>query len=232
MEKLIYLLNRSPDMPSMGAAVLDEVVPKLRSKGAYRVTANIADINDAVAKANPGRFGGPWDTLGAAVSFWLDNLDARRAIEPDFAEISAGFSGYLVTESVVQGYERSWADGDRRPGVTLFSAIGKPPAVSDEHFYHWWQDVHSQSSFRLHPCRWSYVRNAVARPLTPGAPAYRAIVLEHWRDFAEFTDDSRFFGGKAALAEMYAEIPHYCDNDTMISGPMSEYSFAWDQAAC
>jgi hypothetical protein len=29
---------------------------------------------------------------------------------------------------------------------------------------------------------------------------------------------------------MYAEIPHYCDNDTMISGPMSEYSFAWDRA--
>lgn len=226
MEKLIYLLNRTQDMPALRPDALDDVVTKLRNKGAYRITANLADVNETIAKANPARFGGAWETLGAALSFWLDNLDLRRAVEPEFAAISAGYSGYLVTESVVQDCERTWADGDRRPGYTLFSAIGKPPGVSDEHFYHWWQDVHSQSSFRLHPHRWSYVRNAVARPLTPGAPAYRAIVLEHWRDLADFTDDSRFFGGEAALAEMYAEIPHYCDNDTMISGPMSEFAYA------
>ncbi len=75
------------------------------------------------------------------------------------------------------------------------------------------------------------MRNAVARPLTPDAPAYRAIVLEHFRDLATFIDDSRFFGGAAALEEMNEELPHYCDLNNMISGPTSEYSFAWNMPA-
>jgi len=230
MEKLIYLLNKSPNTggASIGRALVDAVVPKLRSKGAYRITANVADLTETIAEAAPSRFGGPWETLGGVVSFWLDSLDDRFAIEADLAEISAGYAGYLVTESVVQSYDRTWKDGERRPGVTLFSALAKPASVPDEEFYYWWQMVHSRSSFRLHPLRWSYVRNAVARQLAPDAPAYRAIVLEHFRDFADLTDDSRFFGGEAALAEMYEELPHYCDAKTMISGPMSEYSFLWD----
>ena len=230
MEKLIYLLNRTPDMSvdAIGHATTEKIAPVLAREGAYRITANIADVTEIIAQHAPARISKGWETVGAVLSFWLDSLDARFAIEALFADSSAGYAGYLVTESVVKGYERTWSDGERRPGYALFSALGKPAGVPDEEFYYWWQIRHSQSSARLHPHRWSYVRNAVARPLTPDAPPHRAIVLEHFRDFADFTDDSRFYGGEAALAEMYEELPHYCDFDSMISGPVSEYSFAWD----
>jgi hypothetical protein len=230
VEKLVYLLNKDPETSgdAVGHAVIERLVPALRSHGAYRILVNTADLTERIAREAPARIGGPWNGLGAVVSFWLDNLDARTKIEPEIAGLSASYAGYLVTESVVQPYQRSWVDGERRAGVTLFSALGKPAAATEEEFYYWWQVRHSASSFRLHPRRWSYIRNAVARPLTQGAPAYRAIVLEHFRDLAEFTDDSLLFGGEAALAEMYEELPHFCDADTMITGPMGEYSFAWE----
>jgi hypothetical protein len=39
-----------------------------------------------------------------------------------------------------------------------------------------------------------YVRNAVVRALTPGAPPLRAIVEEAWADAAVLSDLPRFFG--------------------------------------
>lgn len=228
MEKLVYLLNKDPTKPGaeIGRSLLETVVPSINGLGAYRIDVNIADLTEIVSKEAPARIMGPWEKLGAVISFWLDNLDSRLKIEPIFGETFGRYAGYLVTESVVQSYERTWKDGERRAGVTQFTALGKPAAATEEEFYHWWQIKHSESSYRLHPRRWSYIRNAVARPLTPDAPTYRAIVLEHFRELADFTDDSRYFGGEAALKEMYEESPHFCDFDNLIGGPMSEYSFA------
>jgi hypothetical protein len=228
MEKLVYLLGKNPDQPgsALRSPLIEDIVPKLKRVGAYRINVNIADLTQIVAKAAPARLMGPWDKLGAVISFWLDNLDKRSAIEPALAESSVHYAGYLVTESVVQSYQRTWKDGERRAGVTQFTALGKPAAATDEEFYHWWQIKHSESSFRLHPRRWSYIRDAVARPLTPDAPTYRALVLEHFRELEDFTDDSRYFGGEAALQEMNEETPHFCDFNNLVGGPMSEYSFA------
>jgi hypothetical protein len=42
-----------------------------------------------------------------------------------------------------------------------------------------WPDIgHTPSSVALHPRRLGYVRDSVARTLTPGSPAVRAIVSE------------------------------------------------------
>ena len=228
MEKLVYLLSKTPEQAgaSLRGPLIETIVPSIKKSGAYRITVNVADLTEIVAKDAPARIMGPWDTLGAVISFWLDNLDSRLKIEPVLAEASVHYAGYLVTESVVQRYERGWKHGERRPGVTQFTALGKPAAATEEEFYHWWQIKHSESSFRLHPRRWSYVRDAVARPLTADAPTYRAIVLEHFHDLADFTNDSRYFGGEAALKEMNEETPHFCDFNNLVGGPMSEYSFA------
>jgi hypothetical protein len=90
--------------------------------------------------------------------------------------------------------------GKRRPGVTQLAMICKAPAVSEEAFYHNWQQGHSALSFALYPLRLSYVRNAVARVLTTGAPE--------------------------VLEEMYRELPGFADNASTTTGPMSEYAFA------
>jgi hypothetical protein len=231
MEKLVYLLNS----PSAGAttrpsrfseAAVSELADKLQRCGAYRIVVNVADLNEPVQSVAPGRiFGAAWPALDAVVELWVDTLDRRRKIELLLGIQCEQVIGYLVTESVVQNFAREWPSRTRRPGVTQFTALAKPADVSDEDFYHTWQVEHSASSFDLHPRRWSYIRNAIARPLTSAAPPYRALVLEHFRELEDFTVDGRYFGTQQAVEAMYAELPGYCDVPSMITGPMSEYIF-------
>lgn len=227
MEKLVYLLDRTPgaDPAALTRKLIDELVPAIRAAGGYRITLNITDLDEAVLKASPGRIAGAWENFGAAVYFWLDTLDYRAPVETAIAALCPRFSGYLVTESLSQAFVPDWPEGERRPGVTQFTANGKPADVSEEDFYHNWQVKHSTMSFRLHPLRWSYVRNAVARPLTRNAPPYRSIVLEHFRELRDFTDESRYFGGPEVVAEMYADLGGFCEVNGMITGPASEYYF-------
>ncbi|WP_116367777.1 EthD domain-containing protein [Parahaliea mediterranea] len=228
MEKLVYLLDRAVDDPE-NQAFLDSfkagLLPVIRASGGHHITLNIADIDALVVAANSARIAGEWKKVGAVVAFWLDTLDSRADIEAAIETLSPGYSGYLVTESIPQAFEVEWGEGERRPGVTQFTAHNKPDSVSEAEFYHNWQVKHSAISFDLHPLRWSYVRNAVARPLTQIAPAYRAIVLEHFRELRDFTDDSRYFGDPEVVEEMYADLPGFCDFNSMITGPMSEYWF-------
>jgi hypothetical protein len=228
MEKLVYLLHKTP-----GAALasdftrraIDEVVPALRARGASGIVLNVADLDEAVRQTAPSRLVGEWDAIAGALHFWVDSVDQRFDIEAVMAPIASRLSGYLVTESMVQKTPRTWRDGERRPGVTQLAVICKARAVSEEEFYHNWQQGHSTLSFALHPRRVSYVRNAVARVLTPGARDYRIIVLEHWRELEDFTDDSRYFGAPEVLEEMYRELPGFADNESTTTGPASEYAF-------
>lgn len=228
MEKLIYLLAREPgvDMTSYRRALFEKTLPLLRSQGARQITLNIADLDEAVRQNAPERIAGPWDTLGAVAEFWLDCLDTRAPIEEHLRTGFSGVAGYLVTESVPQPCVQDWGDSERRPGVTQFTAHAKPAAVSDADFYRHWQVDHSRLSFDLHPLRWSYVRNAVARKLDNGAPDYRALVLEHFRELRDFIEASRYFGAPEVVAQMYAELAGFCDVHNMVTGPMSEYRFA------
>jgi hypothetical protein len=228
LEKLIYLLHKAPDQAlaaDFRTRVIEETIPQLKAAGASQVVFNVTDLNEAVQRTAPSRLVGDWDRLAGALHFWLDNVDDRFGIEPLLARIATRISGYLVTESVVQHTPRTWADGERRPGVTQIAVICKAGAVSEEEFYHNWQQGHSALSFALHPRRISYVRNAVARVLTPGARDYRMVVLEHWSELEDFTDDARYFGAPEVLEEMYRELPGFADTTSTTTGPVSEYAF-------
>jgi len=228
MEKMIYFLERDAALSvnEFKDGLLGQTVDELRGHGAHTITINVADLNDVIEQDAPGRLMGPWQQVSAVASFWHDSLDERAPIEAALGAFSNSITGYLVTESIVQPFTADWKEGERRPGVTQFGANGKPEGVSDEAFYHNWQVLHSAQSFDLHPLRWSYVRNSVARPLTPDAPPYRAIVAEHFRSLEDFTDDSRYFGSEEALAEMIEHMPGFCDLNTMFSLGMSEYFFS------
>jgi hypothetical protein len=119
--------------------------------------------------------------------------------------------------------DRTWADGERSPGVTLWTAFPKPERIDDETFYARWYGSHTPLSFEVHPL-WQYVRNAVARPLTSGAPAYRAIVEERFRTLEEILDMKRFFGGDLANVErVMDDLAAFTDMASMNTTPMSEY---------
>ena len=79
--------------------------------------------------------------------------------------------------------------------------------------------IHTPSSAQLHPLRQGYVRDAVARTLTPGSPPVRAIVSEF---FAEdvYLDPARLFGSPDALTATVEELPLYADQADISSCPL------------
>lgn len=224
MEKLIYLLDRAATPGTLKHFLLNDGLEGLRGAQASEITINIANLDSDVADVAPQRIAGHWSDLGAAVSLWTNSVDRHGDYLSVLAQTGCTIHAYLVTESVPQPCADSWAEDERRPGVTQFTAHGKPDAVSEADFYRNWTE-HTELSFKLHPDRWSYVRNAVARPLTENAPPYRALVLEHFRTLEDFTDEDRYFGDPAIVQQMYEELPGFCDFNTMVTGPMSEYYF-------
>ena len=101
--------------------------------------------------------------------------------------------------------------------------------MSDETFYGHWYGHQSPMSEWMQP-RTRYVRNAVARAVTPGAPTYRAIVEEAWAIDGDVTDIHTFFGVHRRPSELGERIRIMLDStkllynpDTMRNYTLSEY---------
>ncbi|MFM7224600.1 MAG: hypothetical protein ACKO1Y_04070 [Actinomycetota bacterium] len=237
MEKLVYLIW---DRPSRDGADLREhwlgsVVPELLGLGARGLQIDLDDDGAAFDPMVPI----PGDELPvrACVSFWVDAHDDRAASERLLLDQGVRRAGYLVTESLYRDYgdnahagRRDWPAGQRSPGVTTLTVFDKPSGVDDEMFYGHWYGHQSPMSEWMQP-RARYVRNAVVRPLTPGAPRYRAIVEESWATLEDLTDLTRFFGAEGNdLGEhiriMLDSTKLLYDPATMRNYTMSEYLFS------
>jgi hypothetical protein len=224
MEKLVYLCwKRDGDsIAQFRDVLLGDASARMLAGGAHSLTVNIADCGEQVTDSplvlGEGR------TLSASVSFWLDSLDARGAIEEALQPLSQRLWGYLVTESVPMQYpDRTWPDGKKSPGVTLFTAFAKPDRLTDEQFFGHWHGSHTPLSFEIHPL-WRYIRNSVARPLTAGASPYRGIVEERFRAIEDALDMERLFRGKAAnMKRGMKDVDQFLDRDRIDSALMNEY---------
>jgi hypothetical protein len=162
--------------------------------------------------------------LTALASVWLDSYQ-------DLPELPGAGAAWLVCESVPQPYgdAMSWPEGARSPGLTLVTLLDKPAATDESEFYRYWHDLHRATTAECHPFT-SYVRNEVARSLTPGAPAVRGIVTESAPDPQDFLDPHRFYvsGGDPAQLRLnqkrvFSEVSEFIDLDTIQVAPMSEY---------
>ena len=235
MEKLVYLMW---DRPSRAGAdvrtqLIDDVAPRLLERGARGLQIDVDDDQADVSSMVPV----PNDELPmrACVSIWLDAHDTRDPYESILAEAGVRRAGYLVTESLYRDYgdnahagPRDWPDGQRSPGITTLTVFDKPAGVSDEAFFGHWYGHQSPMSEWMQP-RARYVRNAVVRGLTPGAPRYRAIVEESWPTVEHLSDLTTFFGaaGPDELGEririMLDSTKLLYDPATMRNYTMSEY---------
>jgi hypothetical protein len=148
--------------------------------------------------------------LRGVAEIWVDSVD----VWPDVVGQLPG-DAYLVTESVPQQVAAPPADG----WLTHFTWFPKPERLGEEEFFHGWHVVHTPSSARLHPLRRGYVRDAVARTLTPGSPPVRAIVSEYF-DQDVYLDPSRHFGGPETLTATLEELPLYADQEDISSCPL------------
>ena len=202
MEKIVYLVwdrpSRAPE--DVRAQLIDDIAPRLLACTPAPRGLQI-DVDDGDAQV-PSMVAVPDDELPvrALVSIWVDAHDTRAPLEAILAEAGIRRAGYLVTESMYRDYGdnehaglRDWPDGERSPGIVTLSVFAEPPGTSDDAFYGHWYGHQSPMSEWMQP-RTRYVRNAVVRAITPGAPRYRAIVEEAWPSAQTLTDMHAFFG--------------------------------------
>jgi hypothetical protein len=191
VEKLVYCVWQEPGAPiePLRERLFADSAPELLARSCGAVTLHVADV--------PGGFTtdrrGP--ALGAVASVWLDSVDHRAPIEESLRKLSPSVTGYLVTESVPLEYAtRDWPDGARSPGVTVMAMFEQPAWLERDEFIRRWHESHTPKSLEIHPLR-RYVRNVVARVLTPGARPFAGIVPEAFETLEDFTDPRRLYGG-------------------------------------
>jgi hypothetical protein len=237
MEKLVYLLWSGSGRLDDAARdeLLGPVASILSAAGARRISMDVAD--DEAAAVNLPLPPPPDDPSPAAlVSVWLDCHDDRGDIEAALGAHADRLAGYLVTESIPTDYgdnqwapARSWSDGERSPGVVMLTLMEQPDRLTDAEWYGHWYGTQTPMSTAIQP-RIRYVRNAVARPLTPGAPPYRGIVEEAWPSVGHVNDPMLFYcadGDEAVLAAnmktMIDSVTAFLDMDRIRLAAMSEY---------
>jgi hypothetical protein len=225
LEKIIFLTWKRDeiDIDAYREALLGSVAETaLAAPGARALKVSVADLGREIPK--PPLLMGDGKTFSASFDVWLDCIDDRRPVEASLREHAARVDAYLVTESIPQpAADRDWPDGAKSPGVTHFTWFPKPERLTDEEFFRAWHEVHTPFSFELHPLRWEYVRNAVARTLTPGSPPIRAIVGERFRTIEDYTDPRRLYGSKEVLSRVMEDTSQFGDVEDMHSTPLSEY---------
>jgi hypothetical protein len=229
MEKLVYLVwdRPSTDRAALRAEVLERVAPALLDAGADRLQVHVDDEHSTIDGPMPPP--GTELPVRAACSFFVDTHDRRAPFEAAIAGMGVRTAGYLVTESLVDDYDdRSWAAGDRSPGITTFTTLRRNPTFDPRTFREFWYGHQSPMSGEIQP-RVRYVRNTVVHPVTAGAPPYDGIVHESWPSADVVADPIAFHGGPDVgpenLRVMLDSVTQVFDLSTLRSVALSEYLF-------
>jgi len=230
VEKLVYVLWRAAgaDPAAMAETLLDDTAPALLALDPLGLRLTIEEPAGSILRVGRRPDG---ELLGGTVSIWLDSLDRRGPYEEALARSRLTVHGYLVTESVPLAYgaNRTWPDGERSPGLSITTVFDKKAGLPDDEFFRIWHGEHTPLSFDIHPL-WLYVRNAVVRPVTAGAPALRAIVYEAVPTPEDMLDFFRFFGAvgdkqklKANIERVNAHMATFANIDSLETTPTSEH---------
>ena len=216
------------------ATLLEEVAPQLLALDPVGLSMDLDDADAQVPPPLPQPEGEA--PVRAVVSLWLRRMDDRGPYEDVLAARADRLAGYLVTESLYTDYgdsewsgPRTWPDGQRSPAVLTCSFIEQKRDTTYEAWIERWQTRISPITAELQP-RMRYVRNAVVRPVTGGAPPFAGIIEEAWPSGEHITDPMRFYNAdgdpermQANLARMLEEIGAFLDLDAMRNATMSEW---------
>jgi hypothetical protein len=236
VEKLIYLvwLDAGTTRQTVADAMLGTVAPALLALGPHRLSMDLRDAASDIPAPVPTPEGET--PLHALVSVWLDAVDHRGPVEGVLERSATRLAGYQVVESLYRDYggnrwstPRDWPDGERSPGVLTVALLQQHPELSFEEWITRWHTRISPITESIQP-RTRYVRNAVFRAVTEGAPPLGGIVEEAWPSLTHVTDPMLFFCADgdpekmtAHITQMIEEITAFTDLDTMRSVTMSEW---------
>ena len=215
-------------------AILGPVARELLSLDPQRLSVDVWDPESDIPAPVPTPEGEA--PLHALVSLWIDAVDHREPFESVLAGAAERLAGYEVVESLYRDYggnrwsaPRSWPDGERSPGVLTVALLQQHPAQTFDEWMTRWHTRISPITESIQPrCR--YVRNAVFRAVTAGAPPVRGIVEEAWPSLEHVTDPMLFYCAdgdpermNAHVAQMIEEIDAFVDLSTLRSVTMSEW---------
>jgi len=225
MEKLVYLIDAEVSLPGgdLRDGLIEKAAPALRAAGATQIAVNVED--EHVAQGGAVKIVRTDPCLRAMVGFWLDSADDRAPCEAALAAWGSGLAGYLVVES--RPLVHHPPVGERAAGANLVTLINRLPGLGDDEFFEHWNNEHRKVALETQSTT-AYVRNAVVRPLTPGAPQRDGIVEETfpmealtdphaWYDCASEEEYQR------RLERMMASVNGFLDLEPLVSVPMSEY---------
>jgi hypothetical protein len=232
----MYLVWLDPaTTPAETTAVLhDTLAPTLLALEPRALTIDLDDEGAQVPPPLPPPEGE--NPIRAVVSIWLDTYEHRVPFEAAMRDHSSRIAGYLVTESLYRDYGgnqwapmRDWPDGYRSPGLLTVTCMELKRGMTYEQWLDFWHNQQSPMSEAIQP-RARYVRNAVARPITPDAPAFLGIVEEAWPSVEHLTDPMLFYRGEGStdrlnenFATMIEHVGTFIDFDTMRNMTMSEW---------
>jgi len=201
--------------------------PELARSGARHL--RIAAVDGHVAAGTRVRISKMDPPKSALVGYWLDEADARGAIEDRLARLAGRLVSYLVVESEpIVNTKHVAPPGQRTPGFDLVTCIEPKDGLSYGEFIERWHKEHravaleTQSTF-------GYVRNEIVRALTPGAPGWAAIVEEHF-PIEALTDPMVWYAAEGSKQRFQQHLQRMMDScmaflaiDRVDSHPMSEY---------
>ena len=210
------------------------VAEELLSLDPVRLTIDVWDPESDIAAPVPTPAGET--PLHGVISLWVDSIEQRAPFEEVLHAAAVRLAGYSVVESLYRDYggnqwgaPRSWPDGERSPGVLTVALLQQHPDQSFDEWMTRWQTRISPITEEIQP-RTRYVRNAVFRPITDGAPLVSGIVEEAWPSLAHVTDPMLFYCAEgdpekmnANITQMIEEINAFVDLSTLRSVTMSEW---------
>jgi hypothetical protein len=210
------------------------VAEELLSLDPARLTIDVWDPESDIPAPVPTPEGET--PLHGVVSLWVDSIEQRAPFEEVLAAAAVRLAGYSVVESLYRDYggnqwgaPRSWPDGERSPGVLTVALLQQHPDQSLDEWMTRWHSRISPITEEIQP-RTRYVRNAVFRPITVGAPPVSGIVEEAWPSLGHVTDPMLFYCGdgdpekmNANITQMIEEITAFVDLSTLRSVTMSEW---------
>jgi hypothetical protein len=226
MEKLVYLIHQSADVPGpdLRASLIEKAAPALREAGAMQISVSVDDEDVAQGAGVLIRKSDP--PIRALVSFWMHLADDRGPCEEILRREAEELHGYLVVESRPLLHDAPIAQ--RAPGANLVTCVRRRPDISDADFIDRWHNEHKVVANEIQST-FGYVRNVVVRRLTPDAPDWDGIVEESF-PIEALTDPQIWYACDSPeeltrrIKQMVASVTAFLDLGPLESTPMSEYN--------
>lgn len=228
MEKLVYVLwrptDRSPD--AFRDDLLDLANDALVRLGAPHLTLQVADGEaEAGASARISRLPSP---PAATVSFWLESPELRGPYEAALQGVAERAAVYEVAESVPLAAVEPV--GKRSSGLSMVSFLTPLPGLPQAEFLELWHDEHRGVALDLQSTH-LYVRDTVARALSPDAPPWAGIVAEGFAD-GVLSDPMRWYSASSPeelrdrQRRMLESVRAFLDLSQIEVHPMSRWRLA------